>query len=371
MRFCLVSTQPDWGGGEKLLWSLRGALRAIGHDVGWIVRRNNPLHSRVTLAHDRLLASPTSRGARPSDWLTSLYALRNWSPDVLIMNDSHAISLGGTISLLAKRRRPLRVAFKHTVFPVRSGLRIRYLSDLLVCVSQAVQQVAVAGGVPLAKTAVIYGGCEPPRADPQARDWANQQFGIEPEKFLIVSVGNLLSCKGHADLIEAARVIRESGLSPHILIAGEGELRSVLTRMIQERGLGQHVQLLGFRDDAERILAASDLVVQPSHAEGLSLVLIQSQMLGKPIVATAVGGAREVLGLDDDCGHLAWLAQTQNPRSLAEQIMAAQAAVRSDENVDCWQRIELARQRALRKFNIAENTAQLVELVADLVERRT
>ncbi len=373
MRFCLVSTQPDWGGGEKLLWSLRGSLVAAGHEVAWIVRRHNPLHLAVVQSPDRLLASPTSRGARPSDWWTAYIAVRQWAPDVLVMNDSHAISLGGTISLLAGPQRPLRIAFKHTVFPLRSGLRIRFLSDMLVCVSRAVQQVAIAGGVPQSQTAVVYGGCEPPQVDLQARAWANRTFEIAHDEFLIVNVGNLLRCKGHADLIQAVNLLRESDFKPRVLIAGEGEQRQHLEHMIRDMDLESQIQLLGFRADADRILAASDLVVQPSHAEGLSLVLIQAQMLGKPIVATAVGGACEVLGTDDRYGDLAWIAKPEDPLSLAGQIRLARADMGSDQNSPAWHRIALARNRALEKFSIAENAAQFVQVVTQLLthhERR-
>ncbi len=67
MRFCLASTQADWGGGEKLLWSIRTALLDQGHSVTWIIRRDQPLHERIKVAGDAVLSTltrPRSQSAR-------------------------------------------------------------------------------------------------------------------------------------------------------------------------------------------------------------------------------------------------------------------------------------------------------------------
>ena len=102
---------------------------------------------------------------------------------------------------------PIRLAYKHTVFPMRSRVKYRWLSDKLICVSQAAQQVVIHGGVPIDRTAVIYGGCRPADRDAAARAWAEAEFGLAKSDRLLVSVGNLLACKGHADLIDAVAIL--------------------------------------------------------------------------------------------------------------------------------------------------------------------
>lgn len=370
MRFCLVSTQPDWGGGEKLLWSFRTALLDQGHSIAWIARKGNPLHTRIIESGDELLASPVKRGANPLDWWRAFRGVRQYAPDALLMNDSHSIELGGSISFFLRDRRPLRVAFKHTIFPVRSRLKIVLFCDLIVCVSEAVRRVVLAKGISADRAAVVHGGCEPPVADPEARKWANLEFGLRAGSFLVVNVGNLLACKGQLDLVSATHAIRQWKPDVRVLIAGEGQQRAALDDRIGRLGLADCVSLLGFRNDADRLLAAADLVVQPSHSEGLSLVLIQAQMLCKPIVATAVGGAAEVLGVDANFAKSTWISQPGDIESLAQCMQRAISTV-SDPNCD-WldEQLSVARQRALREFGISENARKLVELLAGRIEIR-
>jgi glycosyltransferase involved in cell wall biosynthesis len=217
------------------------------------------------------------------------------------------------------------------------------------------------GGVPSARTAVIYGGCHPATHDPNARAWANAEFGLAKENRLLVCVGNLLACKGHTDLIDAMSMLVREYPGMQLLIAGEGTEREQLENRVREKSLGGHVRLLGYRNDADRLLDAADLVVHPSLAEGLSLVLIQSQMLAKPIVATAVGGTTEVLAADDASQCTAWLAEPGNGASLAEQIIAALGAIEGDRG-ELAVKLDQTAERTRSQFGLRVNAQKLVEL---------
>lgn len=365
MRFCLASTQADWGGGEKLLWSIRTALIDQGHSVTWIVRRDQPLHQRVQAAADHVLSTLTRRGVNPREWWSVVRALQVDKPDVILLNDSHAIMFGGSAALAVRSARPWRLAFRHVTFPIRSPFKLRMMADSIVCVSQAARQTVLDAGIPEQRTVVIYGGCEPVAFDPTARDWATSQLKIDPNAPLLVCVGNLLECKGHVPLIEAAKRLRQLAPDAHLVIAGEGVLRSQLEETIQSFELGSRVHLLGFRTDADRWLSAADVVIHPSLQEGLSLVLIQAQMLRKIIVSTGVGGSAEVLGLGESQPCPVWLATPDDPTSLAEQIQKAIAAWRQPP-ANLAHQLDFAAQRSQSKFNISNTVKQLVKHVEEL-----
>ncbi len=108
-------------------------------------------------------------------------SLRQHKPDVLLLNDSHAIMLGGSAALAVGPGRPYRLAFRHVIFPIRSPLKLRLMSDSIVCVSEAARRVVLQAGIDRKRTVVIYGGCEAISLDPEARDWASNQLGIEPK----------------------------------------------------------------------------------------------------------------------------------------------------------------------------------------------
>jgi glycosyltransferase involved in cell wall biosynthesis len=79
------------------------------------------------------------------------------------------------------------------------------------------------------------------------------------------------------------------------VIAGEGELRPQLERLIKERHLEKHVFLAGFRPDILSVHKAFDIFVMSSITEGLGTSLLDAMACGKPIVATTAGGMPEVV----------------------------------------------------------------------------
>lgn len=362
MRFCLVSTQSNWGGGEALVWSIGQELQSLGHQVAWMAREDGGLADRIRKHRATALHFHRGKGRSPADWWATVSAIRQWSPDVMIANDTHAVHLVGSACWFCRQPTPLRLAYKHTIFPLRSRLKYLVLTDRIVCVSAAAQQVVERGGVPSSRTAVIYGGCDLPPRIPGAREEVFNELKLPATTKLLVSVGNLLECKGHVDLIEAVAQLLPTHPDLVLLIAGEGAERQRLLKRIENCGLTRHARLLGYRDDVARLIAAADLVVHPSHSEGLSLVLIQAQMLAKPIVATAVGGTVEVLAANDPQACTAWLAEPQNPGNLAHQIGLALKSLQSSQ-VGFEQQLQATADRMVKTFGLRSNTQQLVELV--------
>jgi len=107
-------------------------------------------------------------------------------------------------------------------------------------------------------------------------------------------VANLRHVKGLDILVQAAaEVVRQY---PAIFeIAGEGETRAELERMITRLGLEQSVRLAGQISDVPRFLGKLDVAVLPSRSEGMSNALLEYMAAGRPIVATSVGAAAELL----------------------------------------------------------------------------
>lgn len=366
MRFCIVSTQKSWGGGEVLVSSLAQCLGETGHTVSWIARKDSEVSHRLLDSGSHLLHQTRRRGQSIRDWLATRRAIQAWAPDVLIMNDAHAVPLAGSAALIGKAVRPVRLAMKHTVFPLRSRLKYQLLADKVICVSRAVRDTMIQGGMQESSAFVVYGGAVKPVQDPTANDRIRRELGLSPDARLLVAVGNLLDCKGHLDLVSAIPQVQET--QTHLVIAGEGQQRESLERKIAELGLQSRVKLLGYRSDVNAIMQAADLIVHPSHAEGLSLVLIQAQMLAKPIVATAVGGAKEVLDAgSENC--TTWIAKPADPSDLAQQINAALETMGDSQGrVQLQARLNASAERADHLFNIEESMRQLVNISASLIE---
>jgi L-malate glycosyltransferase len=362
MRFCLVSTQTTWGGGEALAWSVAQELQRTGHDVTWVARADGALAARIRQQRATAVYLRQRKGRSPSDVIATVRAIRAWSPDVIIANDTHAVPLMGAACWFSGTSVPLRLAYKHTVFPIRSRLKYLLCSDIVVGVSAAVTHVIEHARVPASRTAMIYGACDVPATCHPDRASVFQEFALPESATLLVAVGSLLECKGHIDLIQAVAELQTTHANVHLLIAGEGPERERLAAHIASCGLTERVRLAGFRDDACRLLASADLVVHPSHTEGLSLVLIQAQLLRKPIVATAVGGAAEVLNANDPHACTAWLAEPGNAADLAHQIQRAlDHTAAPSPTFD--ERLTLSATRMRDTFSVHSATQQLVQLV--------
>ncbi len=365
MRFCLFSTQQHWGGGETLIWTLAKSLELSGHQTCWVVRAGSEVADFIGRHDGHFVHQSISRSGGIRDWLQLSRALRRWKPDVLVLNDTHAVTLSAGVYV--RKPKPIRLAYKHTVFPMRSPLKYRWLCDKLVCVSEASKRTVLDGGLVEKHCKVIYGGCPEPEVTPDARERIRNELKITGDDKLLVCVGNLLEIKGHEDLIRAIELV-PSRNQLVVVIAGQGERKSYLSELISSLNLAGRIRLLGYRNDPCDLLAAADLVVHPSHAEGLSLVLIQARMLARPIVATPVGGAAEVLNSDTAMGLGTWLAEPANPRSLADMIqLALQALAENPDRIGS--NLANAAETTRARFSVHESAQKLVDLSQQLIHQ--
>ena len=135
---------------------------------------------------------------------------------------------------------------------------------------------------------------------------------------VVGTVARLVPVKGLHYLIEAAPEILRRSPGARFLLVGDGEMRPDLEAQARALGLQDRIAFAGFREDIPSVLAGTDLVVLPSLNEGMGRVLVMAMVLGKPIVATRVGGVAELLG-DGEAGVL---VPARDPAALAEAISA-------------------------------------------------
>ncbi len=131
---------------------------------------------------------------------------------------------------------------------------------------------------------------------------------------IVLTISRLDRPKGLSDLLAAAALVPGS----IFLLAGEGRERAALEEQARTLGVADRVLFLGHRDDVPDLLAACDVFVLPSHYEGLPISVLEAMAAGKPVIATAVGGTKEVV-LNDDTGLL---VPPRDPPALARAIRA-------------------------------------------------
>lgn len=132
---------------------------------------------------------------------------------------------------------------------------------------------------------------------PADRVTQRRALGIPEDDKVVIFVGRLESGKGVAALLEAFRELTQRLDTVRLLIVGQGSQREALERQVANGTLAERVTMLGWlqADLVARYLAAADVFVLPSEAEGLPISLIEALACGVPAVATRVGGIPDLI----------------------------------------------------------------------------
>ena len=157
----------------------------------------------------------------------------------------------------------------------------------IICVSNS-ERDKIAKNAPdnlVKKLNVVHNGVFVPK---------NVQAVEKPPTPLLVSNARLVPDKGIKELLEALASLDDEATSLWILGSPSGNADRY-SKLAKKLGIEKRVKLLGYVADPDRYVAAADIFVHASYHEALSLAIIEAAMLGKPIVATNVGGAPEVL----------------------------------------------------------------------------
>ncbi|MEG0185296.1 MAG: glycosyltransferase family 4 protein [Stenotrophomonas sp.] len=206
--------------------------------------------------------------------------------------------LGGT---------PLVVRSRHLMSPVNSLLTYTGLPHRVITVSSFVKQLLADRGIPADNIGIVPPIAVPPRwtdmhkDDPwqclqEARAQVRAELGFGAQDVVVGCVAVLREPKGHIDLLQAMVPLCKSNPNLHLAVVGDG--KAVMERMLAlraEHGLEQQVHLLGYRDDACRLMAGFDIFALASHKEAAGTVFLEAAFVGVPIVATRVGGVPEMV----------------------------------------------------------------------------
>lgn len=178
-----------------------------------------------------------------------------------------------------------------------------------VCVGRHLADLAVARGVPQAHAHFVPNAVAQPAA--RARPFASPGAAIR-----VVAAGRLHPKKGFDILIRAIGLLRARSVDVVCDIAGEGEERARLSRLITELDLQDAVRLIGWTSDVSRFLATGDVFAFPSHQEGFPLTLLEAMAVALPVVSSAIDGPVEMVNQ----GETGRLAPPDDPLALADAL---------------------------------------------------
>ena len=314
LKIGLASVAPFLGGAEVAAERLALGLSQAGHDVFVILGHHNAVWDRMRAAGLRCLHAPLPLTDKRHPVRTMSARGRLWTlvrrerPDLLHAND---LPTHQAVSWVANVARIPVVC--HHRFPF-DGKAIDWLNkhgaDRHVFVSNALMQEMTRESSRLEQSprSVVHDGLPmSSMATESDRFRLRQTLELPADKILVMFAGQVIPIKGVADLIDAwSRLDPELRGKADLLIVGEdmhrkGAYRRAMTEFATS--LQCPVRFLGFRSDVADLIAASDIVVVPSHVEPLGLVVMEAMAAGRAVVGSDVGGIPEMLS-DEETGLL-------------------------------------------------------------------
>ena len=148
------------------------------------------------------------------------------------------------------------------------------------------------------------------------REQARQALGITQDQIVLGTMGRLEEQKGHSVLLDAMATLCKQYPQIHLLLVGDGRLRSKLEEQASALGISSHISFLGTRRDIGDLFRAMDIFVMPSLWEGLSLAMLSAMAANLPVIATRVGGVSEVMGNDE----FGLTLEPSDPEALSQKI---------------------------------------------------
>jgi glycosyltransferase involved in cell wall biosynthesis len=132
---------------------------------------------------------------------------------------------------------------------------------------------------------------------PEERLALRHRQGIADDEFVLVNVARIHPEKAHDQLLKSFRLIHAKHPKTRLWISGVGypSLEKELRELSKSLGLEQAISFVGYRQDLWPMLHAADMMVHPSHAEGVPIAILYGMSAALPIIASNVGGIYEVI----------------------------------------------------------------------------
>jgi glycosyltransferase involved in cell wall biosynthesis len=223
--------------------------------------------------------------------------------------------------------------------------------------------------VPPDRGSVIYDWAPAPALTgdhPATRARIRSELGIGPETPVFGMVARVAQQKDFETLISATGQVLAVRPEARLLLVGENQepedslfYYRKLCRMIEAEGLTGKVTWTGFRRDVPALMQAMDVVVLSTRSEGFGLTILEAMSLGRPVVATRVGGIPEIIA----DGENGLLHEVRDARGLAQQILR----VLDDQNLAAALS-RRGRESALSRFSKEQTLQAIRQMYSSLLQ---
>ncbi|HEX6163430.1 MAG TPA: glycosyltransferase [Vicinamibacterales bacterium] len=284
----------------------------------------------------------------PGIWPQLCRIVRDRQIDIVHAHE-HKTDLLALLLARAQNIVPIATAHGWSGTSVKEGLyyfvdrRLLPRYPMVIAVSEPIRQTILKRGAQPGRVRRLPNGIDHAdfRRDPSVRGRVRSALGIAEDAIVIGGVGRLEAVKRFDVLLAAlARLPNQ----PLAMLVGEGSAREQLSAQATALGVADRLRLTGHREDARELHQALDVYVQSSDSEGIPNAVLEAMALETPVVATDVGGTREVIaneidGLltprrDPDALAGAIVRTLGDPGATARRVAAARARIECELSFD-------------------------------------
>jgi glycosyltransferase involved in cell wall biosynthesis len=324
LRVVLADFHRGWGGQAAYVLTLARGLAAEGNSVTVACPPGSELEGRAAGAGlEVFTACGFRRGFRPLSFWKDVRAMKR----LLAEQKAQVVHTHGSqdcwrAALCARPRGCRHVRTKHNSYAVSGHPANRWLYrrgvDRLVVVAGALKPL-LEGILPPERIEVLHAPVSDAFFDPPGGEALRAELGIGPEVPLVGVIARLVPDKGQADVVRALVELRARFPEVVAVFAGDGSEYDRLVEMSRDLGVAESARFLGPRADVPAITAALDVAVLASTGcDASSTVVKEALAAGCPVVATEVGGIREILC--DGQSSFGSVVPPGEPARLAEAI---------------------------------------------------
>jgi glycosyltransferase involved in cell wall biosynthesis len=362
----ILCEYPTLLGGERSMLATLPAIAAAGYEIHVAAPPNGPLAAALEeRGVNRVDWPEASRRATmlPSQSLRAELAgvVRSVAPDLIHANSLSTSRISGPVA--AEARIPSLAHLRDILKLSRRAVDEINLHRRTIAVSHATRDFHIAQGLDAARSAVAYNGIDLDEFRPRRpTGFVHRELRLPPAARLVATIGQLSLRKATHVALQAARRLAAELPELHWLIVGERTSNKLESRLMEAKlhglasqpPLAGRVHFLGSRGDVPQILNECVLLVHAARQEPLGRVLLEAAASRLAVVATDVGGTREIFPSDADG---AILVPPDNPAALAGAVLTLLASNERRQSL-----AENTRRRAEQAFDIRLAAARLIEL---------
>ncbi len=303
MRVLFVSSarRSLWGGGEKWVVHMAQALAGRGHSTAIAARPGSRLLAAAAAAGVPGHAVRFASDLDPFTFWRLRGLARAFAADLLVATFDKEVRIGGLAARSLGAAGP-RVLCRKGLPLMADNWRYRWtyahLVDGILTPARSIAERLAAFAWLRVPIEVVPNGVDlaafPHRPLRAACDEI-QGLPAPGTGQVVLHLARLSGQKGHSILLAAAAALRSRFPDARYLVVGDGAERALIEAERARQGLESVVILAGHRTDTAALLAAADLVVLPSFAEGFPNVILEAMATGRPVVASAVGDTPDIV----------------------------------------------------------------------------